>query len=218
MNNLQTFVFASINRDAGRLAVHKSYIMYGAGAIALYELLKMGRLTCDGKSVTSASSASAGSEILDEVNKLIIKKGTSYKMRSLISAVPYKLRSLFRQLTEDLEGNGLIRLEQGRFLGLMPYNRYVVTNEGKHEKMLFELKYILITGNRRAEPDMAFLISLLYICRVLKNLFRKEEKKELKEVFRSIGKFNYFETLDASSATVLKAVRDAIAAAEAAAI
>lgn len=217
MNSLQTFVFASISRDSGRLAINKSYIMYGAGAIALYELLKLGRLTCDGKSVASVSSASVASEVSDEVNKLIIKKGSPYRMRSLISAVPYKLRSLFRQLTENLEDNGLIRLEQGRFLGLLPYNRYVVTNEGKHEKMLFELKYTLISGNRKAEPDMAFLISLLYICRVLKNLFRKEEKKELKEVFRSIGKFSFFETLDASSTAVLKAVRDAITAAEAAA-
>jgi hypothetical protein len=140
MNNLQTFVFASINRDAGRLAVHKSYIMYGAGAIALYELLKLGRLTCDGKSVTSASSASVGSEILDDVNKLIIRKGSAYKMRTLISAVPYKVRSLIRRLTEDLEGDGLIRVEQGRFLGLIPYNRYVVSNEGKHEKSRTNLK------------------------------------------------------------------------------
>ena len=218
MNNMQAFMFVSINRDTARMAAPRNYVLYGAGAIALFELLKQGKLKCDGKSVSSVSSASIGLEILDEVNKVIIKKGSSYRMRSLVSAVPYKVKGFGRRLMEDLEDNGMIRLEQGRFLGLIPYNKYMVTNAGRHEKLINELKNIVIAGNRRAEPDMAFLISLLLVCRVLKRLFRKEEKRELKEVFRSIGKFSFFETLDSNAAAVLKATRDAITAAEAAAV
>ncbi len=217
MNNMQAFVFVSINRETARMTAQRSIMLYGAGAIALFELLKQGKLKCDGKRVSSVSSTSAGSEILDEVNKVIIKKGSSYRMRTLVSSLPYKLKGFRRRLTDDLEDNGMIRVEQGRFLGLIPYNRYIVTNDGRHEKLINELKNVVITGDRRAERDMAFLISLLLVCRVLKRLFRKEEKRELKEVFRSIGKFSFFEKLDSNTTAVLKATRDAIAAAETAA-
>ena len=210
-------MYLSINRDTARMTTHRSFVIYGAAAIALFELLKRGKLKCDGKSVSSVSSASAGYVILDEVNKVIINKGSSYKMRTLISTVPYRVKGFGRRLMEDLEDNGIIRVEQGRFLGLIPYNRYIVTNEGRHEKLINELKNIVITGNRRAEPDIAFLISLLLECGVLKTLFRKEEKRELKEVFRTIGKFSFFENLDTNATAVLKAVRDAITAAQAAA-
>lgn len=210
-------MFISINRDTAHMMASKNYVLYGAGAVTLFELLKQGKLTCDGKSVSAVSSASAGSEIQDEVNIMVINKGSPYKMRTLISRVPYKVRGISRRLMEDLEDSGMIKLEQGRFLGLIPYNRYLVTNEGRHEKLKNELKNIVIAGNRQADPDMAFLISLLLVCRILKRLFSKEEKRELREVFKSIGKFSFFETLDCNATAVLKAARDVIAAAEAAA-
>ena len=183
----------------------------------MYELIKLGKLKCDVKSVVSVSSVSVGEAFLDEVHKVIQNKRSAYRLRTLIGSVPYRIKGLGRRLFEDLEDNGMLRIEQSRFLGLIPYNRYIVTKTVAYEKLTNEMKDIVRTGKSRTDQDTAFLITLLHICRGLRKFFNRDEREKHRDIFRQIGKFTFFEALDDNAKAVLKGVRDAVTAAEAAA-
>lgn len=217
MNTMESFMLVSINEKSGALLNARSMLTYGLAGIAVYELSKAGRLSFDGRVVTLNSASHTGDLFLDDVIDFMEEKQKSYKASTLIARLAVKVNRFAKRILERLEDNGSIKIEQNRFMGLIPYNRYVVSRVNEHEKLVNEIKEILRTGDKRAEYHQALLISVLSACSVLRRLFDREERKQYRDTFKMIGKAAYFETLDEIGSEVHKAVKAAIAAAQAAA-
>jgi hypothetical protein len=217
MNTMEAFMLVSINEKNGALLNARSMLTYGLAGIAAYELLIIGRLSFDGKYVTLSSTSRTGDLLLDDVIDFMEKKQKSTKTGSLIARLSFKVNRFAKRILERLEDSGNIKIEQNRFLGLIPYNRYVISRVDEHEKLINEIREIIRTGNKRTDNQKALLISVLSACSVLHRLFDREERRRYRETFKMIGKAIYFETLDDFGAEVHKAVKAAIAAAQTAA-
>ncbi len=216
MNTMETFVFASISGKNGRMLASSQYIAFGVCGVAVAELIDMGRMKLDGKHVLLTSTASTGNLILDEVCAFVEKKKSRYRLDALITSLPYYVKRMMKRLTENLEDNGCIRIEQHRFLGLIPYNRYVVSRVAQHQKLVKELKEVTLNAEKGTDAAKAFLIALLYECGAYKRFFSKDECKLIKESFKLIRKGAYFDHLDETGIKIQKTVRNAIAASQAA--
>lgn len=210
-------MFVSINEKNGALLYSRSMLTYGLAGIALGELAAMGRVSFDGKRVTAGTTSLTGDEFLDDVLNVLAKKASAYKTSYLISSISHKVNRFAKRLLERLEDNGFIRIEQRRFLGLIPYDRYIVSRIREHEKIVRELKDIVLEGNKRPGPKIALLLTMLNTCDVLRRLFDKEERKQVRGTLKKIGKAEFFETLDDFGKDLQKAVKAIIAAAHAAA-
>jgi hypothetical protein len=210
---MEEFVFISINKTTGALYSPKSYLTYGLAGLALAELYRQGKITWDGKSVIAAGKSSTGDHLLDELMRMIENRKAPYRLQLLIGGTHYKVPRFCARILERLEDNGHIRIEQRRFLGLIPYSRYIVSRVSEHEGLIKELKSIVLSGERKPEACQALLLSNLQACGVLRRLFNKEERRKANELLKKIAKGNYFETLNPFEEEVLKAVRRAIAAA-----
>lgn len=214
MDAISTFMFASVN-GKGSFITPITYLAYGAAGIAVAELLKQGKIKFDGKVVTTVNSSSTGNEILDGINALIEKK-SSYKLQTLIATAPYYIKRFKNVLIENLEDNGLVRIEEYRFLGLIPYKKYSITKVNQHEKLIQDLKNIVLKDEKSASPERAFIVTLFHYSFTLTRLFDKTERKQAKEKFKMIGKGTYFSTLSQSDHAILKAIKYSIAASHAA--
>lgn len=210
-------MLASINMRNGTLLNSKSMLAYGLAGIALIELSRMEKITFDGKRVSAGTSLNTGVELLDDVMNVLAKKTSARKTSSLIYTISYKVKRFSKRILEGLEDSGFIRIEQGRFLGLIPYDRYIISRVGEYEKLVKELKDIVLKGDKKADSKEAVFISMLYTCSVFRRLLDKEERKQVKDTLKKIGKTEFFETLDDLSIEVIKAVKAIITAAQAAA-
>lgn len=217
MNILEAFMFASINEKNGSLLYSRSILTYGLAGIALVELAGMGRISYDGKRVTAGTASLTGDELLDQILSVLAKKTSVCKTHSLISSISYKVNRFAKRLLERLEDNGFIKIEQSRFLGLIPYDRYIISRTSEHERLIRELKDIVLNTDKRPEPDKALIITILHACGVLRKLFDKNERKQAHYTLKMIGKAEFFETLGDFGKEVHKAVKAIIAAAHAAA-
>jgi hypothetical protein len=217
MNTMEAFMLVSINEKNGALLNARSMLTYGLAGIAVYELSNEGRISFDGKHVTLNSSSHTGNVFLDDTIDVMAKKQTAHKTSILVSRLVYKVNRFARRILENLEDSGSIKIEQSRFLGLIPYTRYVISRVNEQKKLVNEIREIIRNGEKKADKHKAFLISILSACSILHRLFGKEERKQYRDIFKSIRKGAYFETLDDVGAEVHKAVKTAIAAAQTAA-
>lgn len=190
--------------------------MYGAAGISLAELARLGIVEGEGNKVIYAGSSSANDTVLDEVLDAIIEKGLPAKLNTMISKIPHKVKRFGKRLLEKLESDGFMRMESCLFIGIFPYIRYVVTKESEHEKLVSELKDIILKEDRQIDQQKAFLITMLFSCGVLRKLFTREELKQVMPTLKKIGKGEFFESLNDFDVEVQKAVKSVIAAAQSA--
>jgi hypothetical protein len=212
MNKMEAFMFAAINPKTGRLRYSRTYLTYGLAGVALSELHRQGKLDWDGRNVKATAKGSAGEELLDEMMGLIRKKEKPCGLRTLISTVPYRLRRFSGRVLQGLEDNGMLRIEEHRFLGLIPYKSYDITRTTEQGRLVKRLKEIVLSGEKRPDPDLALQISLLAACGSLKGLFEREERAKAHETLKKINKGGYFSTLEPFEKEVQKTVRKIIAA------
>ncbi len=217
VTTMEAFMFASIDSNKGKLLHSRAILIYGAAGIALAELAERGRISIENRRVAIKDASSIGDLLLDELLDVIGKKGSHYRLNSLISSMQYKVKRFGKRLLENLEDNGMVRIEQGRFLGLIPYNRYIVTQVHEHTRLVEELKEIVLSGNRMPEPRKAMLISMLHTCSVLRRRLDSSEYRQAKEVLKQIGKGQFFDSLSNDGRELQKAVKMAITAAQTAA-
>lgn len=211
-------MFASVNAKKGRLFNSRTFLLYGVAGISLAELARLGNLEGAGKSVTYAGSSSAGDPMLDEVLDAVIEKGLPSSLHSLVGSIPRKMKKLGNRLMEKLESDGFIRMEQGRFIGIFPYVRYGVIRKSEHEKLIGELKDIIMKEERQTDPQKALLVAMLLTCGVLRRLFDREELKQAGPALKKVGKGEFFETLTDFDIQVQKTVKSVIAAAQSASV
>lgn len=214
---METFTFTSINGKNGALLNSRRFLIFGLAGIALGELAAMGRISFDGKRIIADTTSLTGDELLDDVLKVLAQKASACKTSLLIFSISRKVKRFAKRMLERLEDNGFIRIEQSRFLGLIPYDRYFVSRVREHEKLVRELKDIVLKGDKSPEQQKALLITMLHTCDVLRRLFEKEERKQVRNTLRKIGKAEFFETLNDFDKDLHKAVKAIITAARAAA-
>lgn len=215
LNSMKTFVFASIGEMNSRMLAPSHYLAFGVCGVAVAELIDMGRLKFDGKHVSLSSSASAGDHFLDEICAFIGKKKSGCRLDTLISSIHNCVKHPMKKLTESLEDNGHIRIEQYRFLGLIPYRRYMVSRVAQHQKLVKELKEIVLKGDKGTDAGKAFMITILNECGVYRRLFSRDEYKQARETIKLIQKGDYFDSLDETRILIQKSVRNVIAASQA---
>ena len=192
-------------------------LIYGIAAVALAELASMGKIKYENKRIMLMDASLTGDELLDEALDICSGKASPCKVTMQISAISYKVKRFAKRVLERLEDNGFIKIEQKRFLGLIPYDTYMITRVSEHEKLVKELKDIVLRADQNAEPKNALVITILKACYVLHRLFDKEERRQASATLKAIGRAQFFMNLDDFGAELMKAVKSLIAAAQSAA-
>lgn len=215
MDLMEKFVFSSINDKKSRWYVGRTYIRYCLSGIALIQLSRQNKIQIEDKKVSVRDTSSTGNQILDEVLALLAKKTSPIKLNSLISPISYKVKKMDGRVLERLEDNGYLKIEQERFLGIIPYEHYVITHVIERSKLISDLKDIILHDHKTPDADSIALISMANSCGILRKYFSGDERKRVKQRLKLISKGKYFETRDEALYSVALAVKKAIQASQA---
>lgn len=215
MKVMEMFMLAAVNTKTRGL-YYGSYLSYGLSGIAIVELIRQGRLALEDEKLIVKDASTTRDDLLDEVLQVIDAKPAPHKLNSWITLLSYKVKKLNIRVMEKLEDNGILRIEQGRFLILFPSRKYVVTNESERNKIVNACRETLLKGDKAPEPEIMLIISIATASYFINKFFTKEECKDLKKTFKQLRKGTYFETESDAMRQVVVAIQRAIAATQAA--
>lgn len=214
MTLIEKFALAAVNADKGSLYVPRFHITYSMAGIAAAILINRGKAELDGKKLVIRDTSSSGDELIDEIARSLENKAFN-NIYYLISSIPRRIKRFQRRTYERLEDMGILMIDQRRFLGLLPYDRYVIGDRTKLNQIVENIKKTLISQDKSPDYDTRLLISMLAVSGIAVRLLSKEEAKGLKNKIRLIKKGRYFEPACEAINLAVKAVAQTIAAASA---
>jgi hypothetical protein len=183
-----------------------------AGAVLL-ELAMSGRVDVEkgtgfgrGSRVVVTDASRTGDSVLDDALSRIAEK--SRKPESVVAGLRKGLRA---RLYERLAEQGILRMEQGRVLGLFPSTRWPAVDSAHERQLRQALNDVLVVGVE-PEPRIGAIISLLHAIKAVpKVVGSRENKKAVQARAKAISEGTW------AAAAVRKAV-EAVNAATVAAV
>lgn len=218
MDVMEAFLLAAIDTRYRSIYNYGTSAGYALSGLAVIELIRRERLALENGRLAVRDASLTGDELLDEALQAIAAKASPKKPDSWITALPYRVKGFVRRVMERLEDDGMIRIDSERFLGLIPYKRYTVTNESARNKIVDAAREVLLSGARTAEYELMLILSVAAACGFVEKIFSREEQKGMRETFKQLKKGTYFETDGDAVKLVVKAIQQAVSAAQSSAV
>ncbi len=172
----------------GRIRTPSSFHRVLAGGV-LVELLVTGAISVDGRRITGYQPLGRHDPVTAAV---LAGLGRSGKRRppALDAAVRRVPRSAVAAFLHALAGQGLVRVEQHRFLGVIPRRRFRATVPGVAQEIAGRLRASVLSvpgGPAPVERDRQ-LAALLGVARLDRRLYPGPENKQLRRAVRVLAR------------------------------
>jgi hypothetical protein len=150
------FFILALNPGTGRFARNNILISHSLAGAFLMDYLRSGEISVNQKRLVPSFFLSD-----DPVHDMIAGKiNASSKPRKIthwVSVLANKSGFITRNLAQSLERERILRIEQKKFLGLIPYRRYWLYDTGKRSSMIDHLRGILLHGRQPSKEDLMLL-------------------------------------------------------------
>ena len=213
----EKFVIIAHHPERGRFMISQMYIQYGIPGALLLDLTLDDRIDLKDSRLLLKSARVADKGIMGDLATMIsgtaVPKKTGYWIRKLAR----HYNKYLKQILSDLEHKRLVRLEDRKFLGLIPYQKSYLIESYTRSNLIRQLKGSIMVTRDPAGDNMA-LAGLVEACRMHRLLTTDREelrtiktqmKKTVKEspVTDAVGK-----TIREVQAAIMASVTAAIIA------
>jgi hypothetical protein len=152
----------------------RELLRYGLAGRNLAELALQGRITIEDSRVVSTDQIPTGDIELDETMSAIAAEDKPRKMSHWINTLGSI--HLMKKYAGRLAEKGVIRLEEKRFLWVIPTEIYPEQDASAKYWVKHELRAMVLAGGK-PEPQRVVLLNLMNACRLLNLVFTKDERK-----------------------------------------
>jgi golgi phosphoprotein 3 len=161
MNNMEhsvaeLFVILALNPEKGRITIDSTHFRYSLTGAILMDYLEGEEFRIENKRVVP--SLKINDDAIHTLFAKSIKKSSRNRRISFwIRSLTRKSRFVFSEMTKNLERKQIITIEQKRFLNIFPYKRYWFTNNSIREKMIEDIRSVLLRGNQPDKKEILLL-------------------------------------------------------------
>lgn len=152
----EQFVILAINPDKGRVVINDLHFRYTLTGSLILDFLVQGEITIDNKRITPAFRKN-GDLLHDMIADKMMQSKKKRKISFWIRRLTNKSRMIFRELINSLEREKILRREKKKFLNIIPYNRYWLVERGIRNKLIEDLRGILLYGKQPGKRDIMIL-------------------------------------------------------------
>lgn len=213
----EKFVIIAHHPEKGRFMISQMYIQYGIPGALLLDLTLDNRIDMKDSRLLLKSARGADKGITGDLATMIsdtaVPKKTGYWIRKLAR----RYNKYLKEIIKDLEQKRLVRLEDRKFLGLIPYQKSYLIESYTRSNLIRQLKGSIMVTRDLSVENMA-LAGLIEACRMHRLLttdrdelrtIRTQLKKTVKEspVTDAVGK-----TIREVQAAIMASVTAAIIA------
>jgi hypothetical protein len=201
----ELFVILALNPEKGRISIDSIHFSHSLTGAILMDYLAGEEFRVEDKRVVPLLKIND-----DAIHTLfaekMMKSSRNRKISYWVMRLTRKSRFIFSEMTKSLEKQKVIQIEQKRFLNIFPYKRYWFVNRNIREKLVDEIRDILVRGK---QPDKKgiMLLGIIEASRAYRQISEdRPEARELRKKNRELLKG------DVMSSEVSQAIREVQAA------
>jgi hypothetical protein len=152
----ELFLILALNPEKGRVTLDSIHFRYSLTGAILMDYLAGDEFRVEDKRLVPSLKINDDSIHMLFAERMM-KSSRNRRISYWISRLTSKSRFIFSEMTKSLEKQGIIQIEQKKFLNIFPYKRYWFINKSIREKLIEEIRDILIRGK---QPDKKQLMLL----------------------------------------------------------
>ena len=175
----QELYLLALHEEKGRVpASLATSLHYGLGGAILAELILQSRVGLDDerKAVVVNNSMFGEDDLLNEGLERIQASGRHHKSTYWVSTFSGHIKKLEKRLAYHLVDAGVLRKEEKRFLGVVPYEAYPAQDASARFWIKQHLRSVVL-GGEVLDVHTAMLLSLVRACDLLGRVFTRDELK-----------------------------------------
>lgn len=205
----EKFLIIAHHPEKGRFILSQIYIQYGIAGAILLDMALEGRITIeDGRLILKTGKIqkdTVKSELVELMSKSTRTRKSDYWVRKLAGRYSrYKI-----QILKGLEEKNIMRIEERKFLGIIPYKKSYLNDGYTRTRLISQLKNEIL-GYKGLSGDNMALAGLVEACRMDKIL--TSDREELKVIRSQVKKIIKESPMGDVIAQTIKGVQIAIMA------
>ena len=185
---------------------------YGIAGGLLAELALAGKIRVEKERLVLVDPSGIGDDLFDDLLATILNERKPRKLSHWITSIGGN--HPFKQVSNHLAGQNVIRIEKKRFLWVIPYEVYPQVDASAKYWVKQHLRSIVLAGEK-PEPADIILLSLLKGCGLLPLVFTQDERKSARKKLNELVEGEVFgeyvkETLEEIESATMTAVMAAV--------
>ncbi|HZH87515.1 MAG TPA: GPP34 family phosphoprotein [Brumimicrobium sp.] len=184
LNTIEKFLLLAHHPKKAGFISSLTYINTGFAGSVFLELALLDKISIKKRRVfVKNNDKNVDHSFLNEVLSVIIEKDKPRTLKSCILSLYRKRSSHIWVFLEEMEAKKLVRIENKRFLWLIPYKKNVLINKAAQKLLITELKSKIKNQQNLTAQDRA-LFGLIEACKLYPNF--SSQRKERKEIEQQI--------------------------------
>ena len=172
----------------GRFLISDMYINYGIIGAALLEMSLDKQIKIEEDKLILLKNRNLDNPIISEISMEIRNSKKPRKIKYWVTKLARKSRKFKWIILNDLEKDNLLRIENRKFLGLIPYRKSYLIDGTTRENLISQLRSNVLFRHNLNE-DSILMLGLVEACKMHKIITSDREelkklKKELKEIIK----------------------------------
>ena len=184
----EKFLLLAKHPEKGRFIISGIHMQYGLVGSVLLEMSVEDRFEIRNNLLYLKATKLKGNSIVSEVETMIRASSKPSKIRYWVNKLSRKSNKYKRELLASMSHNRLIRIENKKFLGIIPYKLTYLVNQRLRKDLIGDLRRSL-RSKQEVEEEHAVLLGLIEAAKMYK-LFSTDAaemrviKKQLKEIVK----------------------------------
>jgi hypothetical protein len=197
----EKFLLIAHHPEKGRFMVSGMFIQYGIAGAILLDMTLDGSLDIKDGKVLLRPGRVSDRTVRDEVASLISASGKPKKAGFWVNKLARRYNWYLRQVLNEMEKKRLVRTEQRKFLGLIPYRKSFLVESYTRSNLIRQIKNEILAYTREPSPSSIAIAGLIEACRMQRIITSdRDELKLVRNQLRKIAREN--ELTDAVMQTV----------------
>jgi len=209
LNISEKFLIMAHHPEKGRLVVSSQYFRYGLAGAILLDLCLGGRIGIDNGRITPKPGNTPADPIKSEVIQMITESARPRRTGYWVHKLAFRYTRYLNQVRTGLSGKKLMRIEETRILGIIPWRRSYLTESYTRSNLVRQLKNDILVYRGDAGEGSA-LAGLVEACRMQRIL--STDREELKMIRSQIKKILKDSPVSDAVAQTIRQVQAAIIA------
>jgi len=214
---VEEFLLIALHPVKGRFIISDLHINYGIIGALLMEMSLENKISIENDRLILGKYRRIDNSIISEIISIIEKSGKARKIKYWVSRLSRKARTYKWSLLDGLELKGLVRVEDKRFLGFIPYKKCYLIDDKLRNQLVKQKKACILFRKELSNRNIVVL-GLIEACQIYKAFSSdKSELKIMKKELKLIIKENPIaDSVDKTIKELQSAVMGAVVASTAA--
>ncbi|MEI6089132.1 MAG: GPP34 family phosphoprotein [bacterium] len=184
--NYEKLMLLSIDDNKGHVIFSLSTTLpYGLAGAILFDLHFANRIDFVKDKVKLIDKTPIGDEVLDTALKLIADDEKHNEMQFWVEKLYQKIDNIKKRIINKLVDAKILKYEKDKILWFIPVEKYPTNNPIPEINLRLEIRGIVLDANKPTQDDIA-LISLIYSCNLVEEIFTKEEIRQAEEIIKDM--------------------------------